>query len=241
MADEITRTPLAHRSVRVMSHDPPSAEPSSPDPSASVGEQTVQVQRCLELLRQGDTSVRGELLNLTQDRLLRLTGKMKQGYRGVSRWEQTEDVYQNAAMRLHQALADATVESPRHFFRLAALQIRRELIDLARRHRGAQGHAAHHATAMVSDDAAAHPIDHAAARDGDDTNIEAWTDFHQCVERLDDKQREVVELLWYHELQQEEAAALMDVSTRTVKRLWRAAKLSLHELMQADHRESVML
>ena len=179
-------------------------------------------------LSAGDDEARGELLRVAQDRLIRMTAKMKGDFAVVGRWEQTEDVYQNASMRLHHALADAEVHDPRHFFRLAALQIRRELLDLCRRHRGVQGAAANHATAMPRGDASSPPAWEAGDPNAED-DLDAWSDFHAAVDSLPDREREIVELLWYHEMPQEEAAGVLGTSTRTVKRLWRSARLMLHE------------
>lgn len=198
---------------------------------SQIGEQTMAVERCLVMLREGDTAVRGELLNLTQDRLLRLTAKMKRDFRGVGRWEQTEDVFQNASMRLYQAMSSTSVQDARHFFRLAALQIRRELIDMCRHYRGPQGHGAHHATQMrQSDEQGQPPVAHDPGdRTQTPADLQAWSDFHECVEGLPEREREVFELLWYHELKQDEAAELLGVSTRSIKRLWRGARLMLHD------------
>jgi RNA polymerase sigma-70 factor (ECF subfamily) len=56
---------------------------------------------------------------------------MIEGYPKVHRWEQTDDVIQNAVIRLQRTLQQLTVAAARDFFRLVTLQIRRELLDLA--------------------------------------------------------------------------------------------------------------
>jgi len=213
------------------------------DSVSSRGEQTMAIDRCLEMLREGDTGVRGELLNLTQQQLMRMTAKMKRDFRGVGRWEQTEDVFQNASMRLYEAIASTRIEDKRHFFRLAALQIRRELIDLCRHYRGPLGQGANHATQPRDRDGEGERV--AAYDPGDLTNnpahLQAWTDFHQCVNQLPDREREVFELLWYHELKQEEAAEMMEMSTRNIKRLWRSARLMLHDQLSESTRRSIAI
>jgi len=50
-----------------------------------------------------------------------------------------------------------------------------------------------------------------------------WSEFHEHVEKLPDDEREVMDLLWYQGLTQEEAAAVLKVSDRTVKRRWQSA------------------
>jgi hypothetical protein len=60
----------------------------------------------------------------------------------VRRWEESGDVCQNAAVRLGRALDEVRPPTARDFFRLAALQIRRELLNLAEPYYGPHGHGA---------------------------------------------------------------------------------------------------
>src|SRR4051794_19817952 len=107
---------------------------------------TTVIQGWVDRLRGGDDSAREALLNCAAERLTRLARKMLKGYPGVARWEQTGDVLQNALIRLDRALTAVAPPTARDFFRLAAAQIRRELIDLARRHAGPEGLGARHST-----------------------------------------------------------------------------------------------
>ena len=54
---------------------------------------------------------------------------------------------------LGQALEKVELTDARHFLRLAAVQIRREMIDMARHYHGPHGMAAHHVTNMPLRDA----------------------------------------------------------------------------------------
>ena len=84
------------------------------------------------------------------ERLQTLAHVMLRDYPRVKRWEETADVLQNALIRLHRALQTVIPPSPRDFFRLATLQIRRELVDLARHYYGPEGIGANQKS-MVSD------------------------------------------------------------------------------------------
>ena len=64
---------------------------------------------------------------------------MLKGYPGVARWEQTDDVAQNALIRMDRALRAIPRRRLPDFSRLAAAQVRRELIDLARHYFGPRG------------------------------------------------------------------------------------------------------
>src|SRR5271157_1615767 len=190
--------------------------------------QTTLVQGWINRLRAGDPSARDALLACAIDRLERLTRKMLKGFPGVHRWEQTDDVLQNAILRLSRALQDVTPPSSRDFFRLAAVQIRRELIDLARHHSGPQGLGANIASNAGVDESARL---NSADETHDPSRLADWTEFHRQVEALSDAEREVVDLLFYQGLQQAEAAAVLGVSERTVKRRWQSARLALHEAL----------
>lgn len=61
-----------------------------------------------------------------------------------------------------------------------------------------------------------------------------WTEFHHCVEALPDEEKEVVNLLWYEGLTQEEAGKLLGISLRTVKRRWHSARTKLYEALAND-------
>src|SRR3954452_4040534 len=107
---------------------------------------TRQLARCLERMRGGDAKARDELLNHVCERLRRLTRKMLRGFASVKRFAETDDVLQNALMRLLRSLETVQPQDMRQFFGLATVQIRRELIDLARHFYGPHGGGAHHAS-----------------------------------------------------------------------------------------------
>ena len=109
-------------------------QPRSPDLSTS-----------LERLRNGDENARLKILHFAKERLLRLTSKMLKDFPSVHRWEDTDDVFQNACMRLHRSLATVTFPSVADFFRFASSLIRRELVDLSRHYQGPLGHGTHQA------------------------------------------------------------------------------------------------
>jgi len=190
------------------------------------------VQRCLDRVRVGEVAAWDDLLSVASRRLERLARHMLRDYPGVRRWEQTGDVAQGAAIRLQRAFRAVVPASPKDFFRLAALQIRRELIDLTRHHFGPHGDAAHH----VSDHPALGPAsNHPPATPADETHDPAvlalWTEFHQQVDSLPAEEREVFDLLWYQGLTQPEAAELLGIPLRTLKYRWRAARLRLTEML----------
>lgn len=191
-----------------------------------------QLSLLIERLRCGDASAREEMLHHACERLRRLTRKMFHSYPSLRRWEETDDVYQNAMLRLHRALGAMRVGSVRHFFNLAAQQVRWELLDLAKHHFGpACAGARHHSDGVAPEDRGGKLRDRAEEPE----DLADWTEFHAQVEMLPDEEREVVNLIYYEGLGQSEVAELLGVSVRTVKRRWQSARFQLY---QAVHRYS---
>ncbi len=193
--------------------------------------QTVEMQSLLDRATAGEDRAYDELVSLTSARLLKLTRKMFRAYPHLRRWEQTDDVLQQAAWKLYRSLTDVRPGSVREFFGLAATQIRRTLIDLARHHFGPEGAAAHH----HSDGGSSAPIikNRVFAHTEPET-LADWTRFHEVAERLPGEEREVFALTWYSGMRQAEIAKLLDVSTPTVRRRWQRAKLFVHDQMHGE-------
>jgi RNA polymerase sigma-70 factor (ECF subfamily) len=181
--------------------------------------QTILLQRCLDRWHGGDEAARNELLQHACGRLLRLARKMRKDFPGLRHSDDTDDVLQNALIRLNRALRKVTVHSLKDFFHLAALQIRRELLDLAK----------HHARVRRREARPDGPGPKLEPSDDthDPSRLAWWTEFHRQVEALPEKEKEVVDLLWYQELTQAEAAALLKVDVRTVKLRWAKARMKL--------------
>ena len=180
---------------------------------------------CLQRLEQGDLSARDRIIELCSSRLHALAHRMLGRYPGVRRWEDTDDVFQNAAMRLHRALGQMRLDAPRSIMALAATQLHRELIDLARRHAGPASYAANHGTNVMPGSAADDgPDQYIDGSPASDTNLDRWTLFHEAIANLPDDAREVFHLVWYLGADQKTIASLLDCSERTVKYRWRSAR-----------------
>ena len=197
---------------------------------------TTQLQRWLDLIQLGDDDAKDALIRHSLERLKRLTRKMLKGYPRLRRWEQTDDVLQNAMLRLHQSLVAVKPDSVQHFFAFAATQIRRSLIDLARHHFGPEGDAAHHETDhgnTEKPEIVAQAVDETM----EPRTLDAWCDFHEQVGRLPDKERDVFYLIWYDGLSQKEVASVLNVDVRTVKRHWQSARVTLFEALDGESPE----
>ena len=188
---------------------------------------TLQLVGLLDRMRAGDTTARQRIVEHACGRLRGLARKMLRRYPRVHRWEETDDVFVEAITRLDRALETVQPESPRHFYYLAATQIRRVLIDLLRRYCGPEGLGSHYDTAARTPDGEAQPRYEADDTTGEPSSLAQWTEFHEQVEGLPDVEREAFNLLWYEQITQEEAAEVLGVTTRTIRRRWQDARYRL--------------
>jgi RNA polymerase sigma factor (sigma-70 family) len=195
------------------------------------GGDTTQFQRLLDGWAAGDEAARTELLERAAKRLMQLTRRMFRNYPQLRRWEETDDVFQNALLRLYRSLGDVRPDSVRGFFALGATQIRRTLIDLARHYYGPEGAAAHHHSESGQPDKGSKSA--ATGLDEPPETLEAWARFHEAVERLPSEERDAFSLIWYGEATQKEAADLLGVSERTVLRRLVRARLELYEALKS--------
>jgi len=196
------------------------------------------VDKCLDTfvtqLASADGSTRQAgrdgLLTLAIEHMRAVAHRMVRGFPQVRRWDETDDIVQGAAIRLARALDTVVLVDRRHLLNLVAMQVRRELMDLARRYGGVESHARHHETNVAREagrsdifhsDMAVDPVD------SDPEQACSWTRFHEAADTLDDDARELFNLVWYLGLTQEQAAKTLGCSVRTVARRWELLKRHL--------------
>ncbi|MCI0705319.1 MAG: sigma-70 family RNA polymerase sigma factor, partial [Planctomycetia bacterium] len=126
-----------------------------------------------------------------------------------------------------QTLKPATT---RDFFNLAAVHIRRELIDLARRCKGKPWVTVN--VGIDDSDVPAAPSVEPESRSPEDYDL--WVRFHEAVDELPLEEREVVGLVFYHGWTQGKIAELFHVDERTIRRRWSSACQRLRELVGDD-------
>jgi RNA polymerase sigma factor (TIGR02999 family) len=160
-----------------------------------------------------------QLLPLVYDELHRLA-------RSYFRRERGEHTLQPTAL-VHEAyirLVDqkSPMDSRGHFLAVAATQMRRILLDYARKHKAARRGGGGQKVLLEDTMAivAQRPVD-MIALDG----------ALQKLGALDPKQTQLVELRYFGGLSVEETAEIMGVSPATVKRNWSSARAFLHREM----------
>jgi RNA polymerase sigma factor (TIGR02999 family) len=187
---------------------------------------SVRLQALLNRMRTGDRDAEDRLLRAVIGRFRNLARRMLQSeFRDLRNVAQTGDVVQESLLRLLRALKQVTPETTRDFFNLAAEQIRRQLLDLARRHRRDRTEAL-----QLRDESSSsgnHPPDPAPPP----VDLDLWEQFHRAVAELPIEQREVVGLTFYHGWTKAQIAELFGVDERTVRRRWKAACKTLNDAL----------
>lgn len=202
-------------------------------------EVAAELAQSLTLLAAGDTCARDRIIELCHGRLRDLSSRLLGKFAKVRRWDDTDDVAQNAALRLYRALGDTVPDSPRGLMGLLATQIQRELIDLARKHSGPMSYAANHGTNVrdgsqgdifLVDEAADGP----QGENDEEIPLERWESFHGAVEALPEGHREVFKLIWYLGVDQNTAAETLGISRRTLQRRWQEAHERVRQKLDGD-------
>ncbi len=187
--------------------------------------ETVQLHAYVRRWQAGDASAANELFESIGQRLEHLARRMLRGYPNVRCWVDTADVFQGAVWRLLNTLQKLEPATTRDFFNLAAAHVRRELLDLARRHSGKNRPGS---GPPVDEDSSLAP----SAPDSLGVDeLELWGRFHEAVEKLPAEEREVFSLAFYHGWTQPRIAELFQVNERTVRRRWQAACIQLSRLV----------
>jgi len=176
-----------------------------------------EVTRLLGEMGKGQKDAINQLLPLVYDELHRLA-------RGYFRRERGEHTLQPTALvnEAYLRLVDqrAPMESRGHFLAVAATQMRRILLDYARKHRAAR-RGGEGKQVLLEDTMAIceqHPVDMILL----DVALDK-------LAALDQDQARLVELRFFGGLSVEETADVMGISPATVKRSWSSARAFLHQ------------
>lgn len=171
-----------------------------------------EITRLLAAARRGDAVAEEDLIALVYRDLQMLARHQMRGERSDHTLQPTALVHETYLRLLK---TNGEVKDRAHFFATAATVMRRILIDHARQKAAAKRPGAHQRAALNESDFASHPayetlllVDEALARLGE------WNE----------RQARVVELIYFGGLSEEEAGLVLDISPRTVRRDWRAAR-----------------
>lgn len=182
----------------------PSVE--QPQPPVSQGDLTA----LLRIAGTGDRDAYDRAFALAYDELRRVAERALRGdgrRRSIDAAELVSELYLKLG---HQLRAD--VGGRRHFYSIAARAMRQILVDLARRERAAKRGGGWEATTFAGRQL---PVD---------APLDDEIALGEVLDRLERRQRQVVEMRVFGGLQEDEIAASLGVSTRTVQREWTKAR-----------------
>jgi RNA polymerase sigma factor (sigma-70 family) len=204
-------------------------------------ESTVVLQGHLERAVTGDAQARQRLLELTRDRLMGHARYFLHGrYARLEPFAQTDDVVQQLYIKILQNQErfwvntdGAPVRTLAEFFGHTSAWMRDVLCDLLRK---VYGRDDNRPAVLPLDGGPADtsPRYEPSSNTLDGEKVRRWTEFHEVAARLPDDQRAVFDLLWYQELSQAEAAALLCIAVPTVKLRWMKARLAVQQALDGS-------
>lgn len=179
---------------------------------------TVKILDCVARHRNGDPRGMHELICRSSKRLEKIARKMLRAFPYANKLAQSEDVLQEALIKLSNSLHEVTPKNVPHFFNLAASKIRFQLLDLTREYRRRFG------TGMVLSLASADEgsrINDLNPGDGSfeiAEELERWEEFHRAVDMLEGHPRRVFQLTYYGGWNQIQVSELLGCSERQTRR-----------------------
>jgi RNA polymerase sigma factor (sigma-70 family) len=186
----------------------------------------------------GDAGARVRLLELTRDRLMRHARRLLHGrYARLEPFAQTDDVVQQLYVKiLHNQdrfwvnARGEPVGSLAEFFGHTAAWMRDVLCDQLRQAYGRDDNRPA-VVPLAGGPSDAGPRYEPASHTLDAEQVRRWTEFHEAAARLPADLRSVFDLLWYQEMTQAEAAALLGLAVPTVKLRWMKARLQVQQAL----------
>jgi len=199
---------------------------------------TAILQSQLERAIAGDLAARQRLLELSRDRLSRHARRFLHGhYARLEPFAQTDDVVQQLYLKILRNqdrfwvnTDGEPVRSLAEFFGHTSAWMRDVLCDLLRKE---YGRSDNHPAVLPLDGGSSDtgPLHEPSSATLDGEKLRQWTEFHEAAARLPPDLRVVFDLLWYQELSQAEAAALLGLAVPTVKLRWMKARLQVQQAL----------
>lgn len=172
-----------------------------------------EITQLLIKLRGGNRTAEEKLIQLIYKELRRIAANRLKNEGANPSWQPTELVNE-AYLRLTR-IEDIDWKSRSHFFAVSATLMRRILVDHARTNL-AKKRGDRMTTISLTEDI--YPAPHR------EPEILALDEALERLAKLDERQSKIVELRFFAGLSEEETGNVLSISTRTVKRDWRAAK-----------------
>ncbi len=192
------------------------------------------LQDLLDSLQRGENiqAIKDQLITRAHLRLQQIAHRMLYTYDRQKLDEETNGLVAEAYLRLNRSLEDLKPESVRQFFGLAALQMRRHLLDKLRTIHGRGEMRRPKITSLTPDSTGFSGMPLGVPGTGNGSN---WTsiDVLESLDKLEERQRECLVMQHWYGFTHQEIAGLMGVSTKTVQRTTNLAFIQLNELLKS--------
>lgn len=177
-----------------------------------------EVTKLLQEWSQGDAAALEKLIPLVFEDLREIAGRLFRRESEAHTLQPTALVNEVYLRLIEQR--KVRWQNREQFFAVAALLMRRILVDYAKRRQ----------TAKRGSGAVKLPLDEAIgiAHLEEDLDLEALDEALSRLAEIDPRQSRIVELRFFVGLSHEEIAKLMNISVTTVKREWKTARLWLY-------------
>lgn len=182
----------------------------------------------IQRLQTGDLSARHTLISQSYGQLHRLVARMMRHFPIIEKHATTTDVLHECLIRLWKSLDKVPVSSPEGFFSLAALHVRRYLLDTVRSIRRRSAKATRLETPDTIPDLRSRVQQRIREQKSlDPASLLFWHEFHKHIETLPEEERDVFKLVFYCDMSLKDVAKLLSVSVPTIKRRLSRARLHL--------------
>lgn len=184
---------------------------------------TTQIEIWVAEYRNGNQKARDNLLRYIQNRLRLNVRRQIASYPKVEKAVGIDDVVQNVSIRIMKAL-DQRVElnDATHFFNFVGLNLRRELLDLARKYEKLE----------FSIDANEDPNNEPQTSTGDPQRLSKWSMLHDSIDKLSGTQKETFTMHFYLEIPQNEIAKSLGLNPQQVSYQLKLAKAAVRKAME---------
>jgi RNA polymerase sigma factor (TIGR02999 family) len=183
-----------------------------------------EVTRLLQAAHEGEANALERLLPLVYDDLRRLA-RRQLGYEYVERTLNPTALVHESYLKLGRPAMAARDRA--HFFAIAARAMRQVLVDQARDRKAAKRGGGEWERTTHTDGAWAAEFD-----------PDGVLAIGEALERLEPRQRQVVECRFFGGMEEQEIAAALGVSERTVHRDWIKARAWLYRYFYPDQDEA---
>jgi RNA polymerase sigma factor (TIGR02999 family) len=183
-----------------------------------------EVTQLLAAIERGESGASDQLFPVVYGEL-RMLARAKMRRESAAHTLDATALVHEAYLRLIGGDADLSWKNRGHFFGAAAEAMRRVLIDNARRKQ---------AVKRGGNQARVELNDAALATEGEDDNLLAIDQALQKLAETDPKTAELVKLRYFAGLSLPQIAVVLDMSQRSVERLWTYAKAWFQEELSGD-------